>query len=1087
MQIVAPMIALLMVSTAVMIETVGESQANFKESINMTNNTEIIEMASAGLSIARSELVKDTNWCDGENADKNKGIYVDADGDGNADEKVYELYSSEFSKNYVNEELNAGKLSIYLKDLKDCQKKMVLAKAEIDGQSKIITTVFSATPSTNQMPIVTTMVGSFARGGSVCTYLEDENGVDTSGITNPNLSVMFDKKVRWLNVGFETTDNPTGENAKNIRIYADMEDGDISIGGYKLFDEVYSTGDIILRNDAHVGYAEANGIVDIGDKVCTPTYETRTVMKEVCQEKWLDKEVCELRNVNEPICTTESVNNPICNMIPTKVGENCSMVPTKTGENCVTNMVPDGTQTCVDKVVQDGETCTTESVKVGETCSTASETYQVCHTEEQVTSTRDYKIKKWRRCDSGDTDNGLICTKYKNNGSCKQWRRSCTEEIKENVDVCEDKTRDVTTCVDDMEEQTNCVPKWKTVPECTDNLESVETCTDIIEDVEVCNDIMEDKEVCNDNWVDVETCVDNYVEKNVCWNEPVKEVVCTDEPFEEQVQVGESCRGRNGSYDSAKENANYEHPEFAEELDDLTIDTAMTNGGDITCGNSGNGGNGGITVPAGVFSSGIGGAGNSHSYLDITNNTVFIKGADTFDIGYIRDGDTCDSPWWKAPVCSACESKECKESGNNGSAMVFPEKPTDNILDSGSWWKENKTFNGGEYIYGSLNIGDSNLDFNSGANIVYVKGNLTFNNKTTVNIANGAKVIFVVYGNLNVTNSTKLNFNDNVAKLMIMTTGTMNFNSQVNVNGYFYSKGKIHVTNNTNIKGGIVSESYVTMTSNVNFDADGSGIGTIFIPPKDENPMEITLEPNIQYDKINIMDGCVVNMNEAGTYYANDFTVDDGDMTLNANDDIEFAITNYENSSGGNLEINLPNNNSSFVMVTDTTYISNDSTHHCDYVSKCMIDTNRAEITNGANVVSTIVARDKIHTASNNSNGGCNIKSQNEAEWNTCMDNLMTALKNDQYNSTVGKQPIIVGNIISEYFASTNARLCNVVDNNGDVQMHGSALNLSANGNPVFGSISERIVNRILTAICTDDLATCVANAETDFEAVKYP
>lgn len=853
MQIVAPMIALLMVSTAVMIETVGESQTNFKESTNMTNNTEIIEMASAGLNIARSELVKDTNWCDGENADKNKGIYVDADGDGNADEKVYELYSSEFSKNYVNEKLNAGKLSIYLKDLKDCQKKMVLAKAEIDGQSKIITTVFSATPSTNQMPIVTTMVGSFASGGSVCTYLEDKNGVNTSGITNPNLSVMFDKKVHWLNVGFETTDNPTGENAKNIRIYADMEDGDISISGYKLFDEVYSTGDIILRDDAHVGYAEANGIVDIGDKVCTPTYETRTVMKKVCQ------------------------------------------------------------------------------------------------------------------------------------------------------------------------------------------------------------------------------------------NESGEEVVCTDEPFEEQVQVGESCRGRNGSYDSAKENANYEHPEFADELDDLTIDTAMTDGGDITCGNSDNGSNGGITVPAGVFSSGIGGAGNSHSYLDITNNTVFIKGADTFDIGYIRDGDTCDSPWWKAPVCSACESKECKESGNNGSAMVFPEKPTDNILDSGSWWKENKTFNGGEYIYGSLNIGNSNLYFNSGTNVVYVKGNLTFNNKTTVNIANGAKVIFVVYGNLNVTNLTKLNFNDNVAKLMIMTTGTMNFNSKVNVNGYFYSKGKIHVTNNTNIKGGIVSESHVTMTSNVHFDADASGIGTVFIPPKEENPTEITLEPNIQYDKINIMDGCVVNMNEAGTYYANDFTVNNGDMTLNANNDIEFAITNYENSSGGNLDINLPNNNSSFVMVTDTTYISNDSTHHCDYVSKCMIDTNRAEITNGANIVSTIVARDKIHTSSNNNDGGCNIKSQNKAEWNTCMDNLMTTLQNDGYNSTVGKQPIVVGNIISEYFASTNTRLCNVVNNNGDVQIHGSVLNLSANGNPVFGSISERIVNRILTAICTDDLATCVANAETDFEAVKYP
>lgn len=205
----------------------------------------------AGLNIARESLIDDANWGDCKNADQNCS---ETDSYG-----FFPLYSPSLQKTIEDFPIGQkGKLTIKVK-FPDSQTALVIVKAQTPKLTRYYGVKFQRSAGgLPQIPLAYAPQSTVS-GGVACSWFWD--GKRLKGVTNPNFIVYLDNDFYW-SPDIYVPDYANGDNPKDV-IFATNFSTEVS--GYKEIDKVYTTGDLYLKNGAHLGVAYADGNVYIDD------------------------------------------------------------------------------------------------------------------------------------------------------------------------------------------------------------------------------------------------------------------------------------------------------------------------------------------------------------------------------------------------------------------------------------------------------------------------------------------------------------------------------------------------------------------------------------------------------------------------------------------------------------------------------------------------------------------------------------------------------------------------------------------------------------------------------------------------------
>lgn len=215
-----------------------------KQSILFNDKSDSAKIAASGFGIAKAALSKDSVWNDCDESEIE--CYL-------RDELGYfPIYSNELGKTIEDLPLNKGKLTLKIKPT-DGRHVKGISKGEINGKKTYFAFIFEKIDPYNKVPLAYGGSSSEVRGGRLCSYYWD--GQKISGVTKPNFSVYLDSGFYW-SPDILIPDDPSGPNEKDVKFATNFP---TTVRGYKILDKVFSTGDVFLKEGAHVGFVMTNG------------------------------------------------------------------------------------------------------------------------------------------------------------------------------------------------------------------------------------------------------------------------------------------------------------------------------------------------------------------------------------------------------------------------------------------------------------------------------------------------------------------------------------------------------------------------------------------------------------------------------------------------------------------------------------------------------------------------------------------------------------------------------------------------------------------------------------------------------------
>jgi len=215
------------------------------------NKLSAVQLAISGLNLSKNDLSKDYNWNDGEG--------FDDENNENFDSKSGLKYarSNILDAKLKNYKEGDGYLSVTYLPISSSQI-AIISKGVIGDTKVILGTVFGRQTENKDLPVVYSG-SSYLNGGDVCSYSWDKDNEEVGGVTMPDVTAYLDKKFFW-SPNFIIPEQPAADNKKDISFFVQ---GDVTVTGYKVIDNIHAGGDITLRYGAEVGNAYSDGQVNV--------------------------------------------------------------------------------------------------------------------------------------------------------------------------------------------------------------------------------------------------------------------------------------------------------------------------------------------------------------------------------------------------------------------------------------------------------------------------------------------------------------------------------------------------------------------------------------------------------------------------------------------------------------------------------------------------------------------------------------------------------------------------------------------------------------------------------------------------------
>ena len=209
-----------------------------------------VETIRGAFNLAREALKNDGDWNDCSGADRNCSL---ADSNG-----LFPLYSSSLGKTLENVSTPQG--FKYTVKIKPVSSDVVYVVVHVEGKGIGLYqgAKFVRSGGRGKIPLVYAPT-STVTGGKACSWYWD--GTQLKGVTRPNFTVYLDDDFYW-SPEIVVPDSPAGNNPKDVEFATDF---DTTVSGYREIDKVYTTGNLYLKNGAHLGLAYADGEVYIDE------------------------------------------------------------------------------------------------------------------------------------------------------------------------------------------------------------------------------------------------------------------------------------------------------------------------------------------------------------------------------------------------------------------------------------------------------------------------------------------------------------------------------------------------------------------------------------------------------------------------------------------------------------------------------------------------------------------------------------------------------------------------------------------------------------------------------------------------------